>query len=375
MLKPKQLAELNRFAYALVQGGYPEEDLRKRVFNSVKLCLTDASKKDITICVEGICDLALSFKEDVSWAREVKEWVSASSGYFSLQQCYHDLHAINAEDKTAVRVSISRLVKKGELEKDEKTNGKYRKVDNSMEQIKWWEASDECVPIYLPFDLDEKVYVPHKAIIVVAGVSNQGKSGFTLELAEKNCDNFPVRYCASEWSPSNLKRRLKKFDFNEEKARKIEFISRSRNFADVIDPNGLNIIDFLEIHDDAWKVSGQIEAIFDKLSEGIAVVLLQKSPGSPFGKGGHGTIEKACLAVTLDNKILQIGKLKDPIDDEANIDKLGCHYEFGKGGRLIKASQWGEVVKESKGGKEEVTIEVKSWANRKANKNEFSWEG
>jgi len=374
MLKEKDKTELVFLAYCLIKGGYPKENLFKRICKSIKFASPDSKPKEVESLANDICELAIDGNTSISWSHEVEEWIGGTSGYFSLQQCYHELHAIDAKDKTAIRVAILRFCDKGVLEKDEKVNGRYRKVNKELNVINWWEADDDVLPIQLPFDLHDKVNIPRKSIIMVAGVSNQGKSGFTLEVAEKNCEAFKIRYCASEWSPSNLRRRLKNFKFREDKARQVEFISRSRNFGDVIEPDGLNIIDFLEIHDEAWKVSGQIEAIFDKLNEGIAIILLQKSPGSTFGKGGHGTIEKAALAVTLDNKILQINKLKDPVEEECNIDGLACNYEFGNGGRLIKASGWGKVVKEKRAGQEIVTIEQQIWANSRKKEDRFAWD-
>ena len=302
-------------------------------------------------------------KKDTQWTEEVSNWVSCITGMFNITECYNELRAISSEDKSAVRVALSRLCDKKAIKRDKKKNGIYHKVDDKLKVIDWEGADEIDMGFELPFELHRDVVLPQKGVVVIAGVSNAGKSGFMLEFSQMNCEKMPITYFASEWSQSALKRKIQDFGMGNELARKIRFIERSDGFADVLDPDGINIIDFLETHEDAWRVSGQIKDIFDKLDNGIALIALQKSPGSMFGKGGHGTIEKACLAITLDDNILHINKLKTPLNPDRNINGLGCRYEFRKGGRLKKTGSWGKIHTKMKNGRPEREIDVQTWAN------------
>ena len=74
--------------------------------------------------------------------------------------------------------------------------------------------------------------------------------------------------------PVELKMRLSKFeDIQMPEWRKIKFIERASNFVDIIEPDGINIIDYMEITDNFYKVAEYTKEIFDKLQK--ASVCLQ----------------------------------------------------------------------------------------------------
>ena len=80
----------------------------------------------------------------------------------------------------------------------------------------------------------------------------------------------------------------------------VKFYDRSSNFADVIRPNGLNIIDFLEITTDFFLIEEQIRKIHDKLDKGVAVICLQKKKGAEMGRGAEFSLEKPRIYFSLD---------------------------------------------------------------------------
>jgi len=201
-------------------------------------------------------------------------------------------------------------------------------------------------------------------VIVIAGVSNAGKSGFLLETTSKNVDVLPESYFASEWSPSGLRQRLETFGADMSVWPKVKFIKRTKDFADVIDPNGINIVDFLETHDEFAAVSGKIQEMHDKLKDGVVIVALQKNPGVRFGKGGHGTMEKAQLYLTIDDGIMTVEKLKQPPRGEKNITGLSVNYRYGEGGRLEQDGMWGRLATQKRHGMPDMRIvRPVGWAN------------
>ncbi len=88
-------------------------------------------------------------------------------------------------------------------------------------------------------------------------------------------DNHEVHYFSSEMGALELKDRFSKFD-RPLNSWKVKFKERASNFADVIKPDAINIIDFLEVHDEFYKIGGLIKDIYDKLTTGIAVIAIRK---------------------------------------------------------------------------------------------------
>ena len=68
---------------------------------------------------------------------------------------------------------------------------------------------------------------------------------------------------------------------------------------DMIEPDAINIIDYLEVEDDFWKVASRIRKIWQKLNKGIVILALQKDPDSKYGRGKMFSSEKARVYVTM----------------------------------------------------------------------------
>jgi len=88
---------------------------------------------------------------------------------------------------------------------------------------------------------------------------------------------------------------------------------RNDNFADVIrsGKGKLNVIDFLELYEDFWIVGKRIDEIYRKLDGALAIIAIQKNPNCDFGLGGRRSIEKARLAISMENNSLKILKAKN----------------------------------------------------------------
>lgn len=312
--------------------------------------------------------------QDSDLSKEVKLYVDKASGIIDVKNIMMEFHLNTKDEKIKLRAVIHKLCFNGVLERDGKRNGIFRKVDKIKEMINWVDAQVCPVPIKIPMGLDKEAVIEKGSVIVIAGVSNAGKSGFLLEMASTNCKNMKVSYLASEWSPSGLKQRLENFGENMDIWPDIDFIKRTKNFGDVIDPDGLNIIDFLETHDDFWAVSGEIQKYHDKLRDGVVIVALQKKPGADFGKGGHGTMEKSQLYLTIDDGIMTIAKLKQPPMGRKNLTGMSINYTYGKGGRLEKDGLWGNIeTKQRKDMKPLKVIMPVSWANEEVEEEPVSW--
>jgi hypothetical protein len=109
-----------------------------------------------------------------------------------------------------------------------------------------------------------------------------------------------VHYFSSEMGDRELKKNLRRFNDLLPEHWTVKFHERSSNFADVIRPDAMNIIDFLEVTDDFFLIGKHIKEIFDKLQKGIAIIAIQKDPHKELGRGSSMSIEKARLYLTLD---------------------------------------------------------------------------
>lgn len=330
--------------------------------------INQLSDEDRSILIEQI------LFDDNDFSKSVQKYIDKAEGIVDTKNLIMEFHLNTKDEKLQLRTIIHKLCFDGILERDAKRNGIFRKVDKTKEVINWVDAEICPVPIKMPMGLDNEAVIEKGSVIVIAGVSNAGKSGFLLEMASTNYKHMKVSYFASEWSPSGLKQRLENFGEDMKVWPEIEFIKRTKNFGDVLDPDGLNIVDFLETHEDFWAVSGEIQKYHDRLRDGVVVVALQKKPGADFGKGGHGTMEKSQLYLTIDDGIMTIAKLKQPPMGRKNLSGLSINYSYGQGGRLEKDGLWGNIeLKKRKDLSPLKVIMPVSWANEPVEEEPISW--
>ena len=248
----------------------------------------------------------------------VERWVTFAEGDFTIADIYRDLNIKNAEDKETCQASLRELVRRGIIEKCGTKNGWYRRRIVELEELDLTQQEDTTFyPMWLPFGLGKLCRVQPKNIIIVAGETNSGKTGLMFNMVHQN-PGYMWRYISSEMTTTEIKTRIEKFGTTIEAFNATcKFFQRVGNYHDAIDPDGFNIIDFLEIYDDFSKVGSAIKQIFDKLDKGIAVIALQKKKGEAFGRGGEFTLEKARLGISL----FTHGHLKNGIVGSAKVTK------------------------------------------------------
>lgn len=275
--------------------------------------------------------------------QEIREMIVTTSGNISTTFVYNRQQVTTREEKKKVAVILQRLEKEGLIERTGDKAGCYRIVDNVCEEIDFLSASDEAFNIKWPFEIEKLVKIQSKNIIVVAGEPNSGKTALTLNIAAINQDMHEVYYFSSEMGSMELKDRLSKFD-RPLNSWKIKFLERSGNFADVIRPDAINIIDFLEINDEFYKVGAYIKQIFDKLDKGIAIIALQKNKGVDVGLGGGRSLEKARLYLSMEPGKIKIIKAKNWADSYENPNGLECSFKLIKGCHFIP-DKWHRAIK------------------------------
>ena len=292
----------------------------------------------------GIVTSAFSHEErkERKLSEEVREWVLSTTGHFLSTDTDRELNLMTRVDKNNRSKIMERLLQEGIIEKYGEKRGSFRVVDKKVEYMDYVNAIPESVDLLMPFHLHDVAEITPKAIIVIAGATNSGKTAFFLNLIKMNMEKFnSFLYLNSETSASTFRKRLDKFgepiSFWQDK---LKVIDRCSNFADVVDPDGFNVIDYLELDPEkTFKVSEYIRNIFNKLNRGIAFIGLQKASKASFGRGGEFTLEKAQLAISMDYDKAKIVKCKSPKNGFAYHNST-IDFNITYGCNILEKSGW-----------------------------------
>jgi hypothetical protein len=269
-------------------------------------------------------------------------WLHECYGTFNIEQIYKDLGITNLKEKNLIRVNLSREVERGTIERGQIT-GTYRKVDQEADRIEILEKAPVPLSVSIPGDVDTFVNIYPGNILINAGSPNAGKTAFDLNFAYDNRNNFEVIYWSSEMESEELTARTLTFGHPQDEWNKIAFWKRTRDFHQVINPNAVNIIDYLEVVEgEFFKVGDNIRKIFEKLDRGIALVSLQMDPGGKFAWGGPKTLDKARLYITLDKGEMTIIKAKNQINskENGNVNGMVRRFSFENDGSKFVWEGW-----------------------------------
>jgi hypothetical protein len=256
----------------------------------------------------------------------VEHWVQQTAGEWSIVDLYRDLSIVNAEDKIKAQQALKSLVNHAIIEQTGKREGIYRKRNLVRDVIEWnKEEEEKPISMWLPFGLSQMCDIRPKNIILVAGETNAGKTAMLFNVVFINRIK-KWNYLTSEMTAGEIRERIRKFGIDEKEwCNFVEFSSCNGNFHDKIDPDGFNIIDFLEVYEDFSKIGSDIKRIFDRLRNGICIIAIQKKRGELFGRGGEFTLEKARLGISL----FSHGHLPNAVICSAKITKCK-NYKPGK---------------------------------------------
>jgi len=330
--------DLFHVANALVRSGMPHHEILSTVTHIARGCNPPFSEHEATEKVRSAIDRAI--RQERNLAEEVRGYVSKVEGYFLVHEMHRDLGINSVKDKTNASVVLTRLKKEGVIEPYSGKHGCWRKRDLSLEEMDWINSGTNPIDLTLPLGLSELVDVYPNNIIVIAGSPDAGKTAFMLDLVEKNMNKFDIRYFNSEMGEIEMKIRLRNHRNVPLDKWKFHAYPRDNNFSDVIFPEAINIIDFLEISDTFYKVAAEINDIYRKLHGGIAIIGLQKGYGQDLGRGGTFSLEKPRLYLSVDAGKIKITKAKNWKDARRNPNKLEKTFKIEGGADLIETSEW-----------------------------------
>lgn len=323
----------------LKRGGATDDELYKYGIILANSCDPPFPHDELMMKIESAMKRA--DKKEKNIAKDLREWITSLEGHFNITEYHRESQIVTKEQKHACQVELGRLVKEGIIRKHGEKRGCYELIKKEEEAIiDIFSAENKALPVKFPLDVHDLVKIMPKNIIILAGEVNAGKSAYLLNLAALNMLKFETVYFSSEMGGAELKERLQNFDFPLENWRDVKFIERASDFSTAIRPDGLNIIDFLEIHDEFYKVGALIKDIFDKLTTGLAVIAIQKNKGRDEGLGGQRSLEKPRLYMAMEPGKLKIVKAKNWLNPTMNPNGMCMEFKLAKGCYFKGTGTW-----------------------------------
>jgi len=280
----------------------------------------------------------------------VLEYLALVSGTFNTRQMCAELNILTPESKNHLRVILHRLAESGVIAKTS-LDGNYRKLDTEKKPIDWQAAdTSRTLPIILPFGIHEVCRIYPKSIIIVAGSKNAGKTAFLLKCIQLNMNRLKVDLFNSETGPEQLKERLSPLDIPSPAP--FDVYERYDNFADVVDPGHMTVIDYLDFNSEVYLVGTEIDNIFRK-TNCAAIIGLQKPPPSvtyikgvkkvierDLAYGGGFTAKRAVLYISLSSHKCKLVYVKTPANPKVNPKNMQWSYEFGDDGYFVNVQRY-----------------------------------
>ena len=260
---------------------------------------------------------------------ELENWIQTqATGKFHYTKALDG--SIDPRLFTQLRVMMHRCKDKGIAYPVDGRDGWWRPADTKLEELYWWD-SDGVIGenILLPLGMNNYCYIPLPSIILIAGKYNAGKTALCINIVNLNMDKWEnnLDFYVSEGAEM-MQTKFKSLNAYIPKPPPFKMYRRTQNFADVLNPNNLSVIDYLRVDmSQTYEVGNKLFEIFKKLDKGIAVVAMQKPPGDrKLAFGGASTAFEPSLYIGMDNNRLGFEKIKVP--KIVDIDPYNLKIEF-----------------------------------------------
>ena len=281
----------------------------------------------------------------VAWTKELLHiWIEAAPGSFSVSDLSKD-----SDTQLWITDRLEQFVGEGILDRHGERRGWYIPRHTELEKMDYEHADANPIDIWMPFALSDYVELYESNVVIISGAPNAGKTAVLLNIIKENrLKGWDIHYFNSEMSAGELKKRLSKFENITLDMWNFNAYYRNDRFADVVVPgkNSLNIIDFLEVHDEFYMVGRKIKEIHDRLKGGIAVIGLQKNPGAVTGLGGYRSMEVARLVLAIDKGTVTVSKAKNFAKPDVNPNGLIKNFSLIDGCKIIDKYGWKREIKE-----------------------------
>ena len=267
---------------------------------------------------------------------------------FTLDELCKWIGAVSPDARKDAATKLGFMVKQGILEKKGTHNGAvYHYPDKTVQYVDWMSASGGAVvPFNWPlshidgtsFDFDGNLVIREKSLIVIAGGSNTGKTATCMNIAAENIAQWSGRMCIhkSEFTPDVFRDQIYRMgwaDFSDENGNsRFALVNMATGFnLYAVDPDALNIIDWLGLDGNFWEIREIMKSIQGRLNKGVAVVAMQKKPSSDRAEGGVFTEHFSSVYLAMDYGVMRVVKAKEPINGYSAQGKM-YGFKISNGG-------------------------------------------
>ena len=282
----------------------------------------------------------------------IEQWVSLTKGQFNVRDIWNEIGIDSPENKNYLRKILSRIPN---VQQVDKGFGNYRVVDSQATKINWEDADpNNTVDLLFPFGEHDVVKIFPKSIIIIAGSKQAGKTEYLYEFIKLNKDRWAIDLFNSETGAEQMKERFLSHGITASPS--FNVYERYDNYADVIVPDHISVIDYLDLNSEVYLVGAEIDAIFRKLTS-VAVIGLQKPPPSviftksgqkkiierDLAYGGGFTAKRAILYITMGSNKLKLLHVKSPKQKKINPQNMTWSFTFDDEGHFAnKQRSYGE---------------------------------
>lgn len=271
----------------------------------------------------------------------IKELVDKSKGRVTYTYIDRELDIRTPAEKNLRRVVFSDICDKNIVRHDEKLPGVFWKVDTEAPDESWQGADKTTVPLKFPFELERYIRVLPKSLIVVAGAPGTGKTTLLYNIVYLNMYDFDVHLFNNEMGVVQIQEKFDAIDPDIPNPAPFRVRRRESDFADVIEPDAINLIDYLDMDSEVYMIGAELKRILQKLNEGVAIVAIQKPIGRELGYGAGYSLKSASLYLSMDRGKMKIVKARERTDNSINpINKTWNFHIDNNGGKFIVDKEW-----------------------------------
>ena len=281
---------------------------------------------------------------------------------FNRERVYNFLGVKNTPGHTPLKLAIGQvLYKLSDKNIDNKnplleqvSRDSYRIIERELHEIDW-QGGGVKLPLNIrwpygvddttEFGFEDSIIIHPKDVIGIAGEGNRGKTCLAMNFMLNNLDTFPSStYFISE-NEHLFPDRIAKFDWvtymNGNGKPKFKLVKLTENFQDLIQPEGMNIFDWVDMPDEPWKIGQIFKKASDKLTTGLAFICMQKRSYKKFAVGGEAAMDYASVFFTLSydqslsSNVLKVEKVKAWKQVNPNYRKFKFAIQGGNGAKLF----------------------------------------
>ncbi len=226
--------------------------------------------------------------------------------------------------------------------------GYFRVIDYELDTMDLKAARGApTLDLRWPFALERYVLLFPSQIALIAGTSNSGKSAFCHQFHTMNMWHSETHLFSSDNSAEELVDRLGPLDLRQDAPIWNNCHERMADFADVIKPDCINIIDYVEYVESVLEIKQEIEEIYRRMKggKGMCLITIQKKGDEKgykgqtikhsVGYGGVTTLARPTLYLTLDPSTLSIYKAKKRAQRGVNPNGKTWRYALVEGARFV----------------------------------------